>query len=83
MGFGETINASINQNVLVLIVGLVGLYFSKEVKILFYPSLIITIFMLVSVTICMGAYTCHYVRGKFDDFYKLKISKRKKNEKTK
>ena len=64
----EKIDVYINQNVLVLIIGLVGIFVSKEYAIpeLLLPSRILTFLMLISVLICMFAYTIHYWRKKLE-----------------
>lgn len=59
---------NINQNVIVLIVGIIGLGFSElyGLKTLYWISLLIAIVMGISVCLSMIYYTFNYIKKKND-----------------
>jgi tellurite resistance protein TehA-like permease len=64
--FKDKMNLYINQNILLLLLGLFSLGFSEyyNLKSLYILALILTITMIISVLACMVAYTFHYINKK-------------------
>ncbi len=60
------ININVNQNVIVLIIGLVALAYSElnKLPLLLLFSLIISVVMTIFVLISMNTYTWHYINKK-------------------